>query len=76
MKRKSVRADEIEAYMDQMGFTSISTEFPQMWEMFLLVFVKRELFSQTANVSAMKLSKGAIGGRIGNKGGIAYNFTL
>ena len=43
-KLKSRRADEIETYMDENGFTSISSEFNEMWEMFLLVFVRRELF--------------------------------
>ena len=62
--------------MDEMGLITISSEFLEMWEMFLIVFVKRELFSETANVSAMKIAKGAMSGMIGNKGAIAYNFTL
>ena len=62
--------------MNDMGFTAISQDFPEMWEMFLLVFVKRPLFPETANVSAMKIAKGAMSGMIGNKGAVAYNFTL
>ena len=62
--------------MNAAGFTSITTEFLDMWEMFLLCFVKRELFEQVANISAMKLAKGAMKGMIGNKGCIAYNLTL
>ena len=46
-----------------------------MYEMFLLCFVKVELFDELSNVSQMKLAKG-VGGIIGNKGCIAYNFTL
>lgn len=75
-KFKTKRASEIEQLMNEAGFTSIATEFLDMWEMFLLCFVKRDLFEQVANVSAMKLAKGAMKGMIGNKGCIAYNFTL
>ena len=75
-KLKAKRASEVEAYMTAHGFISISTEFLEMWEMFLLVFIKASLFDQVANVSAMKIAKGAMRHMIGNKGCIAYNFTL
>jgi len=75
-KMKTKRAAEIEQYMGSMGFTTMSSEFLEMWEMFLLCFIKSELFGHTANVSAMKIAKGAMKGMIGNKGCIAYNFTL
>ena len=58
------------------GFTAISSEFLEMWEMFLLCFIKSELFKDTANVRGAKIAKGAMSGMIGNKGCIAYNFTL
>ena len=75
-KVKSKRASELEVHMNAMGYHAISAELLDMWEMFLLVFIKRELVAETANVSAMKLAKGAMKGMIGNKGAIAYNFTL
>ena len=75
-KMKTKRAAEIEAYMATKGFITISSEFLEMWEMFLLCFIKSELFEETANVSAMKIAKGAMRSMIGNKGCIAYNFTL
>ena len=62
--------------MTLMGFTTISTEFLEMWEMFLIIFIKRELYGYTANLSAMKIAKGVMRSMIGNKGCIAYNFTL
>ena len=61
--------------MAQNGFITISSEFLEMWEMFLLCFIKSELFAETANVSAMRIAKGKWS-VIGNKGCIAYNFTL
>ena len=75
-KMKTRRVYEVECFMDEIGLTTISAELLDMWEMFLIVFVRRELFTETANVSAMKIAKGAMSGMIGNKGAIAYNFTL
>ena len=75
-KFKTRRATEIEAYMRQQGFTTVSNELLDMWEMFLLVFVKAGLFDQITNVSTAKLAKGAMRQMIGNKGCIALNFTL
>lgn len=43
-KLKTRRAAEIEAHMTENGFVRISTEFLEMWEMFLLCFVKSHLF--------------------------------
>ena len=62
--------------MASLGFTAISSEFLEMWEMFLLCFIKSELFKDIANVRGAKIAKGAMSGMIGNKGCIAYNFTL
>ena len=62
--------------MLERGFTPISSEFLEMWEMFLLVFVRNALFADTANVSGTKIAKGAMRSMIGNKGCVAYNFTL
>ena len=62
--------------MRYIGFTTVSNELVDMWEMFLLVFVKVKLFDQIANVSTGKIAKGAMRQMIGNKGGIAYNFSL
>lgn len=73
---KTRRVDELETFMAEIGLITISSSLLEMWQMFLIVFVKRELFADTANVSAMKIAKGAMKGTIGNKGGIAYNFTL
>lgn len=73
---KTKRAAEIEAYMRQLGFTTVSNELVDMWEMFLVVFIKQDLFDKVANVSTAKLAKGAMRQMIGNKGGIAFNFTF
>ena len=42
-KFKMKRANEIETYLRQFGFTAVSSEFVDMWEMFLLVFVKTRI---------------------------------
>ena len=61
--------------MTASGFITISNEFLEMYEMFLLCFIKSDLFEETANVSVTKIAKGMMN-YIGNKGCIAYNFTL
>jgi len=46
--------------MRQLGFNTLSSELVDMWEMFLLVFIKSNLYDQVANVSSAKLAKGAM----------------
>lgn len=62
--------------MASKGFVRISPDFLEMWEMFLLCFIRKSLENEIANVSSHKIAKGAMNGMIGNKGCIAYNFTL
>ena len=62
--------------MNENGFASISPEFLDMWEMWLICFIKHDLYQDLANVTSAKIAKGAMNGMIGNKGCIAYNFKL
>lgn len=62
--------------MASRGFVRISPDFLEMWEMFLLCFIRKSLENEIANVSSHKIAKGAMNNMIGNKGCIAYNFTL
>ena len=74
--QKTKRAQEIEAYLAPYGFVSISTEFLEMWEMFLVCFIKADLAGDLSNVNGTKIAKGAMRSMIGNKGCIAYYFCL
>ena len=75
-KFKTTRAAEIEEFMRDEGFATISSELVDMWEMFIIVFVKINLYDQIGSVNTTKLAKGAMRQMIGNKGCIAYNFTF
>lgn len=46
-----------------------------MWEMFLIVFIRQELLPDLHSVYKTSIAKG-MGSVIGNKGCLAYQFTL
>ena len=46
-----------------------------MYEMFMVIYVKMEYQSEINNVIQVQNEKG-VWGIIGNKGGVAYSFTL
>ena len=76
-KDKYDRTVDIEKFMVPRGFVNIdaTNQVASMYEMFLLVFIKRELSTEVSKVEQTYLAKG-FGGFVGNKGGIAYSFTI
>ena len=62
--------------MNEKGYANIDSEFCDMWEMFLIVFVRNELAMQVSKVKKMIKEKGKsiVFKTFGNKGGVAYNF--
>lgn len=47
-----------------------------MWELFIVVFIKQEHYSSVSNIQVQSKSTGAIGGYVGNKGGVLIKFEL
>jgi len=78
--KKKFRYDrmlEIEQFMLQRGFVNCDTKnhLVGMYEMFLIIFVKAKLSKDVSKVNSTYLQKGFMG-VVGNKGAIAYSFTL
>ena len=61
--------------MIPLGFVNIDVQVNAMFEMYIMVFVRRELATDISKVSSSHLEKG-LWGVIGNKGAVAYSFRL
>jgi hypothetical protein len=46
-----------------------------MWEMFIVIFVKKELRKEIQDIKKCILAKGKFG-YVGNKGCVAYSFVM
>lgn len=57
------------------GFGNIDTTFCGMWEMLIIIFVKKELIREVSYVKKESIAKGKLN-LIGNKGSVAYSFVL
>ena len=68
---------EIEQFMVPRGFANVDVknQIVGMYEMFMIIFVRKELSNDVSKVVSTYLQKG-LWGVVGNKGGIAYSFTL
>lgn len=71
---KYLRMNEVDEFMKMRGFENIE-QFETMWEICLMVFVKKELLHEVNHVNKISIAKG-FGGMFGNKGGVAYSFNL
>lgn len=60
--------------MASKGFYNIDN-YMGMWEMFIAVFVKKDLRKEIHEIKKTYLAKGQMG-LIGNKGAVAYSFIL
>ena len=60
--------------MSQRGFVPVN-KFVKMWQMWLIVFIKREYQDSVTKVRSSSIAKG-VGNVIGNKGGVAHSFMI
>lgn len=74
-KYRLQRALEIENYMIPLGFVSIDVQLNAMFEMYIMVYVRRELATDISAVRSAHIEKG-LWGMVGNKGAVAYSFKL
>ena len=74
-KEKLARATEIEAIMHLNGFVSVYQGHLEMWQMFLVIYVKYEFREDISNVNVGMIAKG-FKNVIGNKGGLSIHFIL
>lgn len=58
MKLKTQRIYSLEQYMNRFGFSNIDTDYANMWEMFLIVFVRDDLLEDVTKVRKMFKPKG------------------
>lgn len=59
--------ESIEAYVNEKGFVLIG--FEQMWEMFVIAFIRRDLRFEVKQIQTNSIAKGKLG-MIGNKGAV------
>ncbi len=66
--------------MQSKGFANIdpANGFVYMYQMFLILFVRRPLLKEVSRVNSVKNAKGKdiVFTTIGNKGGLCYSFVL
>lgn len=76
-KYRLERALEIENYMIPRGFVNIDSanQMNVMFEMYIIIYVRRELIPDVKKVTATRLEKG-LWGMVGNKGAVAYSFKI
>jgi len=70
-----VRIAELETYLNKQGFINIEESFNNMWEIFMIIFVKEKLATEVQNLKKAQLAKGKFG-YVGNKGAVAYSFVF
>ena len=73
--KKANRIGELEEFMKAHDFYNIDSTFCGMWEMFIVIFVKKELRKEIFNVKKQDIAQGQYG-LVGNKGCVAYSFQL
>ena len=66
---------EIEVHMNSKGFLNIDSSFCAQWEMFIVIFVKKDLRKEIQDVKKQSIAKGQMQ-LVGNKGCVAYSFVL
>lgn len=71
------RVGEIEKFMVPKSFVNIDKASQMTWmhEMYLTIFIRRELATDVSKVNQTFLARG-FGGFVGNKGGIAYSLKI
>ena len=57
------------------GFVNLDKAYISMWEMFLIIFIKKPLKDRVTKIKSCSIAKG-FAKTIGNKGGVAYSFML
>lgn len=72
---KKQRFQDLLNFFEPKGFLNIDDTFCNMWEMFLIVFVKSYLRPEITCIRKETIAKGKMG-LIGNKGIVAYSFVL
>ena len=74
--KKASRAKELEDFMRGHNFENIEAyDCCSMWEMFIVVFVRKEFIPEVSQISKQTIAKGKFG-LIGNKGCVGYSFCL
>jgi hypothetical protein len=72
---KTARIAELETYLNKQGFVNIEVSFNNMWEIFMIIFVKERLATEVQSLKKTQIAKGKFG-YVGNKGAVAYSFVF
>jgi hypothetical protein len=77
MQLVSTRVDEMTKYLKPLGFVALDTNYVNIGEIFVTIFVKEGLKTQLSSLKTHSIKQGKVMGiATGNKGCCAYSFIL